>query len=166
MKFKYLSLENFLTLVRKAPRVLKRMKRKWFLTMMIHIFSPPNLRKRTPSLTVLASPSTATDMKSTVPPFFSMKRRTWCIIQILHNFGTTWRLETVHWQQQAIAEMCSAAQRKPVCLCTPRSLDYAEGEVWSGEVPAGENSFDQYEWDICVDLKMVNFQLGQQSWFI
>ena len=50
--------------------------------------------------------------------------------------ATVWtqRLETVHWQQQAITEMCSASQRQPVCLCTPCSLDYTEGEVWSGEV--------------------------------
>ena len=25
--------------------------------------------------------------------------------------------------------------------------------------------YDQHEWDICVDLKMVNFLLGQQSGF-
>ena len=25
--------------------------------------------------------------------------------------------------------------------------------------------YDQYEWDICDDLKMVNFLLGQQFWF-
>ena len=51
----------------------------------------------------------------------------------------TQRLETVHWQQQAITAMCSATHRQPVCLCTHRSLDYTEGEVWSGEVCAGEN---------------------------
>ena len=51
----------------------------------------------------------------------------------------TQRLETVHWQQQAITEMCSATQRQPVCLCIHCSLDYTEGEVWSGEACAGEN---------------------------
>ena len=36
MKSQYLYLENFLTLVAKIPQVLKRMKRKRFLTMMLH----------------------------------------------------------------------------------------------------------------------------------
>ena len=29
----------------------------------------------------------------------------------------------------------------------------------------GKIRYDQHEWDICVDLKMVNFLLGQQSGF-
>ena len=41
MKFQCLSLDNFLTLVRKMPRVLKDMKtKKWFLKMMLHIHFP------------------------------------------------------------------------------------------------------------------------------
>ena len=51
----------------------------------------------------------------------------------------TQRLETVHWQQQAITEICFVTQQQLVCLCTHRSLNYTEGEVWSGEVCAGEN---------------------------
>ena len=81
---------------------------------------------------MLASPSTATDMKSN--SVFTMKRRTWCTVRILHSFCTSLECHStnqkiVHLQQQAIAEMCSAAQQQPVYLCTPSSLDYAEGEV-------------------------------------
>ena len=82
-----------------------------------------------------------------VPPYFLWREG----LGVLYGYCTasaqawsatvqTRNLETVYWQQQAIAEMWSATQRQPVCLCTPRSIDYAEGEVWSGEVRAGENS--------------------------
>ena len=77
----------------------------------------------------------------------------------------TLRLEIVHWQQQTITEMCSATQRQTVCLCTHRSLDYTEWEVWNSEICAGKKiGYDQHKWFICVD-QMVNFLLGQQSGF-
>ena len=71
-----------------------------------------------------------------VSPFFSMKSRIWCTVRYYTVSAQAWsvtvptrRLETVHREQQTITEMCSAAQRKPVCLCSPRPLDYAERKV-------------------------------------
>jgi hypothetical protein len=45
------------------------------------------LKEKMSFLTVLASLSTATDIKSTY--LFSLQRRTWCTVQILHSFCTS-----------------------------------------------------------------------------
>ena len=44
------------------------------------------LKKKTSFLTVLASLSTATDIKNTF--VFSLKRKTWCTVQMFHSFCT------------------------------------------------------------------------------
>ena len=97
------------------------------------------LKEKNSSVTVLAS-------ASRVPPFFLYSEGLGVLCRYCAASAQAWsatvgtrRLKTVHWQQQAITEMCSAPQQHPVCLCTHHSLDYTEGEVWSGEVRAGEN---------------------------
>ena len=84
------------------------------------------------------------EQASRVPPFFLYSEGVLCRYcaasdQAWSATVQTQRLETAHWLQQAITEICSATQRQLVCLCAYRSLDYTEGEVWSGEVCTGEN---------------------------
>ena len=119
---------------------------------------------------MLASASSATGIKSTSVFLYSEGLGVlcrYCAASAQAWSATVWtqRLENIHLQQQAITEMCSATPRTPVCLCAHCSLNYTEGDVWSGEVCAGENWLCQHKWFICADLKMVNFLLGQQSGF-
>ena len=87
---------------------------------------------------MLASASSATVIKSTSVFLYSeglgvLYRYCAASAQAWNSTVRTQILEIVHWQQQATTEMCSATQRQPVCLCTHRSFDYNEGEIWSGE---------------------------------
>ena len=167
MKFLCLSSENFLTLVTKVSPVLKDMKtkKKWFLKMMLHIHFPkrswmilfatsacqrtlpncwhPDWRKKK-LLSDSARISFFRNRYQEYLCFFLYSEGVLCrycaaSVQAWGATVRTQRLETVHWQQQVITEMCSATQRQPVCLCAHCSLDYTEGEVWSGKVCAGEN---------------------------
>ena len=171
MKFQWPSSENFLTLVTKMPPVLKDMKtKKCLLKMMLHIHflkrswmisacqrTLPNCRhpdwkkKKTPlwQCSHLLLPQQA----SRVPLFFLYNEGLGVLCRYCAASDQAWsatvrtqRLETVHWQQQVITEMCS--------------LDYTEGEVWSGEVCTGENWLWSGKWFIFVDLKKVNFFIG------
>ena len=92
---------------------------------------------------MLASASSATGIKSTSVLYSKGLGVLWrycaASAQAWSATERTQRLETVHWQQQAINEICSATQRQPVCLFTHHSLDGTEGGVWRREVCAGEN---------------------------
>ena len=158
--------ENFLTLMTKIPPVLKDEEEVVLEDNVLHPFSQTELNdlvrdlslskdsaellasrlkgKKNSSLTELASASSASGIKSTF--VFSQQWRTWYTVKYCPASAQAWsvtvrtqRLETVHWQQQAITEMCSATQWQSICRYTHRSLDFTEGEVWSGEVCAGEN---------------------------
>ena len=91
------------------------------------------LKEKNSSLIVLNSASSALGIKST--SIFLNSEGLGVLCRYCAASAQAWsatirtqRLETVHWQQQAINEMCST-QRQPVCLCTHRSPDYTEGEV-------------------------------------
>ena len=118
IEFQCLSSENFLTFVTKMPPVLKDMKtkKKRFLNIMLHIYFPkrrwmikfassasqrtllncwhPDLRKKPSSLTVLASASSATGIKST--SVFSLQLKTWCTVQILCKFCSSFECHSTN----------------------------------------------------------------------
>lgn len=161
MKFQYLSLKSFLTSVTKISPMLQKMKKnKSFLTIMLHFFFSPKGAKWYSSqswfVKVLCwaidiqiegeEPPlwqcshhffTATDIKSFSIFFFEEKELVCCtdIVQLAQAWSATvssQRFEMVHWQQQAIAEMCSASQWQLVCFCNPCSLNYTEKKKWNG----------------------------------
>ena len=104
----------------------------------------PDWRKRTSSLTVLASPFTATDIKSS--SIFSLKRRTWWTVQILLSFCTGLEFHSMNPKIGDCSLTAPSNCWNVFCFTTATSLplyplltQYTEGEVWSSEVCAGEN---------------------------
>ena len=100
-----------------------------------------------------------------------MKRRTWCtdIAQLLRKLGVPqyqpeyWRLFIDNSKRSLKCVRLHNGNRfasVPLVHSTTLKEKY-EAVKYVLE----KTRYDQHEWDICVDLKIVNFLLGQQSGF-
>ena len=62
--------------------------------------------------------------------------------------------------------MCDPPQREPVRLNPSCALHNSQREIYEAvKYVLDKIQYEQHQWIICVDLKMVNFLLGQQSGF-
>ena len=105
---------------------------------------------------MLASPSTATDMKS----FYEERDLLYCtdIAQLLHKLGVP-QYQPKDWRLFIDSSKRSDAS-VPLAHSTTLKKKYKAVKYGLENI-----RYDQHEWYICVDLNMVNFLLGQQSGF-
>ena len=104
---------------------------------------------------MLASPSTTTDMKSTSVFLYEEKDLVHCtyIAQLLHNLGVP-QYQPEDWRMF----IDSSKQSLKCVLCTTTLKEKYETVKYMLQ----KICYDHHEWDICVDLRMVNFLSGQQ----
>ena len=119
---------------------------------------------------MLGSASPATAIKST--SVFSLQRRTWCTVQILRSFCSS--LEC-HSTNPKIGNFIDSPMRSLKCVLLHNGNQFAslpishltilKEKYEAMKYVLEKIGYDQHKWFICVDLKMVNFLLGQQSGF-
>ena len=90
---------------------------------------------------MLTSSFTTTDIKSS--SVFSLKRKTWCAVQILLSFCTSLECHSMNLKIGDCSLTAASdrwnvfpSQPQTIFLCTPCSLNSTKGEVWSDEVCA------------------------------
>ena len=163
------------------PPVLKGMEmKKWFLkdlNDLVHdlILSKDSaellasrLKEKTSSLTVLASASSATGMKST--SIFSLLWRTWCTVHILRSFCSNLECHSMN-PKIGNCSLTAANDHWNVLLYNGNqfsSVPFAHSTTLKQKYEVvkyvlAKIGYDQNKLFICVDLKMVNFLFGQQS---
>ena len=129
------------------------------------------LKEKTSCLMAHASLLIATDIKSSFISF--LKKKIWFTAQILFIFckslgvphckSRDWRLFIDSCKRSfKCVVLHNGNQFAPVPLAHSTSLKEKYDSV---KYVLEKISYSQYEWHICVDLKMVNFLLGQQSGF-
>ena len=120
---------------------------------------------------MLASPSTATDMKSTSVYFYEENDLVYCtdIARLLHKLGVP------QYQPEDLRLFIDSSKRSLKCVLQHNdnrfaSVPLAHSTTLKEKYEAVKYVLEkiryyQHEWYVCVDLKMVNFLLGQQSGF-
>ena len=131
----------------------------------------PDWSNKISSLTVLASASSATGIKRTSVFFSTVKDLVYCadIAQLLLKLGVSqyepkdWRLFT-HSSKRSLK--CVLLHNGNQFASAPIAHSTTLKEKYEAVKYVLEKiGYDQHKWFICVDLKMVNFLLGQQSGF-
>ena len=129
------------------------------------------LKEKNSSLTVLASASSATGIKSTSIFFSTVKNLVYCadIAQVLLKLGVP-RYEPKDWRL-----FINSSKRSLKCVLLHNGKQFASVPIAHSttlkekyeavKYVLEKIGYDQHKWFICVDLKMVNFLLGQQSSF-
>ena len=105
---------------------------------------------------------------SRVPPFFLDSEGPGVLCRYCAASAQAWsatvptqKLETVHWQQKCVL-LHNSNQFASVPIPHPTTLKEKYEAV---KYVLEKIGYDQHKWFICVDLKMVNILLGQQSGF-
>ena len=124
-------------------------------------------------LTVLASASSPTDIKST--SVFSLLWRTWSTVQILCSFCSSLECHSTNPKIGDCSLTAASDHWNVFCYTTATGLPLyplltrlhwrRSMKRRSMKYVLEKICYDQHKWFICVDLKMVNFLLGQQSGF-
>ena len=128
--------------------------------------------KKTSSLTVLASASSAIGIKSTSIFFSTVKNFVYCadIAQLLLKLGVpkyeprNWRLFIDTSKQSLKCVLLHNGNQfasVPIAHLTTLKEKYEVVKYVLEKIV-----YDQHKWFICVDLKIVNFLLGQQTSFM
>lgn len=175
MKFKCLSLENFLTSVTNSvpeevvinddtPHLFFSQKELHYLVRDLRLSNSSaelltsTLKKRITSLTVLACPCTATDIK--IHYVLSLKRRTEWTVQIFLRFCTSLECNSMNpnigWCSSTAASdlwnvFCS--QRQVVCFCIPWSPDLPKENYETVKHVLEKIGYDQHEWLILLSWR-------------
>ena len=110
-------------------------------------------------------------MKSNSVFFYEDNDLVYCtdIAQLLH------KLQVPQYQPEDWRLFIDSSKRSLQCILLPNGNQFSsvplghsttlKEKYEAGKYVLKKISYDQHEWDICVDLKMVNFLLGQQSGF-
>ena len=127
--------------------------------------------KKTSSLTVLASATSATDIKSTSVFFSTVKDLVYCadITQLLLKIGVP------QYEPKDRRLLIDSSKRSRECVLLHNGNQFASVPIAHSTTMKEKYEavkyvlekigYDQHKWFICVDLNMVNFLMGQQSGF-